>query len=73
MICTNVVTCLSHGLAKTNKIMSMFVKFSRHFWTFRRVSFSKLSGQTLHHGSLRVSFWSTFPWPANSGTILRKS
>ena len=31
MICTNVVPCLSSGLAKNNKMMSMFVLFSRLF------------------------------------------
>ena len=31
MICTSVIPCLSSGLAKNNKIMSMFVLF---FWLF---------------------------------------
>ena len=33
MICTSVIPCLSSGLAKNNKIMSMFVLFSQlgHF------------------------------------------
>ena len=34
MICTSVITCLSSSLAKTNKIMSMFVLFSRLFGRF---------------------------------------
>ena len=32
MICTGVVECLSGGLAKNSKIMSMFVLFSRLFF-----------------------------------------
>ena len=31
MICTGVIPCLSSGLAKNNKIMSMFVLFSQLF------------------------------------------
>ena len=31
MICTNVIPCLSSGLAKNNKIMPMFVPFSLLF------------------------------------------
>ena len=31
MICTSVVPCLSSGLANYNKMMSMFVLFSRLF------------------------------------------
>ena len=34
MICTSVVPCLSTGLAKNDKIMSMFVLFSRLFGYF---------------------------------------
>ena len=49
MISTSVVPCLSCGLAKNNKMMSMFVLFSRLFailkiWLF----LSKMGGQTLH-------------------------
>ena len=39
MICTSVVECLSSGLAKNNKIMSMFVLFSRLFRPFRKFGF----------------------------------
>ena len=35
MICTSVVPCLSSGLAKNNKIMSMFVQLSRLFCRFK--------------------------------------
>ena len=31
MICTSMVPCLSSGLAKNNKMMSMFVLFSQFF------------------------------------------
>ena len=37
MICTSVVPCLSSGLAKNNKIMSMFVQLSRLFLPFFKV------------------------------------
>ena len=42
MICTNVVLCLSSGLAKNNKIMSKFVLFPSHFESL--VIFSKMGG-----------------------------
>ena len=35
MICTSVVPCLSSGLAKNNKIMSMFVQLSQIFSVFK--------------------------------------
>ena len=39
MICTSVVACLSTGLAKNDKIMSMFVLFSRLFGHFESLAF----------------------------------
>ena len=39
MICTSVVPCLSSGLAKNNKIMSMFVPVSRIFGHFESLAF----------------------------------
>ena len=52
MICTSVVPCLSTGLAKNDKIMSMFVLFSRLFGHFESLAFfSKMGGQTLHQSS----------------------
>ena len=39
MICTSVVPCLSTGLAKNDKIMSMFVLFSRLFGHFESLAF----------------------------------
>ena len=49
MICTIVMPCLSSDLAKNNKMMSMFVLFSRLFKSFS--FFSKMGGQTLHQSS----------------------
>ena len=52
MICTSVVPCLSSGLAKNNKIMSMFVQLSRLFCRFQGLAFfSKMGRQTLHQSS----------------------
>ena len=52
MICTGVVPCLSSGLAKNNKIMSMFVQLSRLFLPFLWFGFfSKMGRQTLHQSS----------------------
>ena len=39
MICTGVVPCLSTGLAKNDKIMSMVVLFSRLFGHFESLAF----------------------------------
>ena len=39
MICTSVMLCLSTDLAKSDKIMSMFVPFSRLFWPFLKFGF----------------------------------
>ena len=39
MICTSVIPCLSTGLAKNDKIMSMFVLFSRIFGHFESLTF----------------------------------
>ena len=41
MICTSVVPCLSSGLAKNNKMMSMFLLFSRLFCHFESLSFCR--------------------------------
>ena len=38
------IPCLSSGLAKTSKIMSMFVLFSRLFGHFESLAFSKMGG-----------------------------
>ena len=39
MICTGVIPCLSSGLTKNNKIVSMFVLFSRFFGHFESLAF----------------------------------
>ena len=52
MICTGVAQCLSTGLAKNDKIMSIFVLFSQLFGHFESLAFfSKMGGQTLHQSS----------------------
>ena len=57
MICTSVVPCLSRGLAKNNKMTSMFVLFSRLFCHFKSLAFfSKMGGQTLHQSSQEGCF-----------------
>ena len=48
MTCTSVVPCLSSGLAKNNKIMSMFVLFSGFFGHFESLAFFKKVEHTLH-------------------------
>ena len=44
MICTSVVPCLSTGLAKNDKIMSMFVLFSRLFGHIQSLAFFRKWG-----------------------------
>ena len=44
MICTSVAPCLSTGLAKNHKIMSMFVLFSRLFGHFESLAFFRKWG-----------------------------
>ena len=44
VICTSVVPCLSSGLAKNNKIMSMFVHYPWLFCLFESISFSSKMG-----------------------------
>ena len=39
MMYTSVMPCLSTGLAKNSKIMSMFVLFSRLFWPLWKFGF----------------------------------
>ena len=48
MINSTVIPCLSNGLAKNNKIMSMFVLFSRHFLAILKVLlFYEIGGTNL--------------------------
>ena len=52
MICASVVPCLSSGLAKNNKMMSMFVLFSWSFCNFESLAFfPKMLGSPLHQSS----------------------
>ena len=52
MICASVLPCLSSGLAKNNKMMSMFVLFSWSFCNFERLAFfPKMLGPPLHQSS----------------------
>ena len=39
MTCTSAMPCLSSGLAKNNKIISMFVLFYQLFWPFSKFDF----------------------------------
>ena len=52
---TSVIRCLSSGMTKNNKIMPMFVLFSRLFWLLAILKvllfFSKIEGQSLHQNS----------------------
>ena len=47
MICTSVTPHLSSGLAKNDKVMSMFVLFSRLFGYFESLAFFKNGGTKL--------------------------
>ena len=44
MVCTSEIPCLSSGLAKNNKIMSMFVLISWLFGYFESLAFFSKSG-----------------------------
>ena len=47
MICTTVIPYLSRGLGKNNKIMSMFVLFSRLFGHFESLALFRKWGTNL--------------------------
>ena len=47
MICTSVVPCLSTDLANNDKIMSMFILFSRLFGRFESLAFLENGGTNL--------------------------
>ena len=55
MIYANVVPYLSSGLAIKNKIISMFVLFSRLFGHFESLAFFNMGGQTLHQSRVLLS------------------
>ena len=48
MICTSVILCMSNGLAKNNKIISMFVLFSCFFGHFKSMAFFSKMGDKLY-------------------------
>ena len=74
MICTSVVPCLSTGLAKNDKIMSMFVLFSRLFGHFASLAFfSKMGRQTFTPKQSNMIFWSNFERYNNKVAIFQKS
>ena len=74
MICTSIITCLSSGLAKNNKIMSMFVLFSLLFGHFESLAFfSKMGGRTLQQSSRIGRFSQYFKDTACKVTIFQKS
>ena len=74
MICTSVVPCLSSGLAKNNKIMSMFVQLFRLFLPFLRFGFfSKMVRQTLHQSSQTGCFSQFLKGTTLNITIFQKS
>ena len=74
MICTRVVPCLSSGLAKNNKIMSMFVQHSRLFCRFFKVWLFFENGETnLTPKQSSRMFWSIFKRYNNKITIFQKS
>ena len=52
MLCTSVITCLSIGLAKNEKIMSIFGLFCGLFGHIKSFAFfSKMGGQTKDQSS----------------------
>ena len=74
MICTSVVPCLSTGLAKNDKIMSMFVLFSRLSGHFESLAFfSKNGGTNLTPKQSNMIFWSNFERYNNKVAIFQKS
>ena len=61
------VPCLSSGFAKINKIISIFVLFSRFFWPFRKFGFFLENGgggggggQISYKSSQMGCMWSIF-------------
>ena len=62
MISTGVTPCLSSGLAKNNKIMSMFALFSQLFWCMIKIFWGGRGGDTFKIPSpLRTNFAFTHP------------
>ena len=73
MICTSVVPCLSTGLAKNNKIMSMFVLFSQLFGHFESLAFFENGKTNLTPKQSNMIFWSNFERYSNKVGIFQKS
>ena len=73
MICTSVAPCLSTGLAKNDKIMSMFVLFSRLFGHFESLAFFQKWGTNLTPKQSNMIFWSNFERYNNKVAIFQKS
>ena len=74
MICTNVIPCLSSGLAKNDKIMSMFVLFPGFFGHFESLAFFFENGGTnLTPKQSNLIFYSIFERYNNKVTIFKKS
>ena len=72
MICTSVAPCLSTGLAKNDKIMSMFVLFSRLFGYFESKAFFENEGTNLTPKQSNMIFWSNFERYNNKVAIFQK-
>ena len=73
MICTGVVPCLSTGLAKNDKIMSMFVLFSRLSGHFESLAFFENRGTNLTPKQSNIIVWSNFERYNNKVAIFQKS
>ena len=73
MICTSVVPCLSTGLAKNDKIMSMFVLFSRLFGHIQSLAFFENGETNLTPKQSNMIFWSNFERYNNKVAIFQKS
>ena len=78
MICTSVVPCLSTGLAKNDKIMSVVVLFSQLFGHFESLVFFRKwggggGGTNLTPKQSNMIFWSNFERYNNKVAIFQKS
>ena len=56
MICTSLIPCLSSGLAKNDKIMSMFVLFLGLFGHFESLAFCGNRGTNLTSKQSKMIF-----------------
>ena len=60
MICTSVIPCLSTGLAKNDKIMSMFAYISGFFGHFERLAFFAKWGDKPYTKAVRHDIFVNF-------------